>query len=125
MGRSVNYFLNSKSALITGSCGLIGSEVSEHLAREGFQIFGIDNNERAVFFGPEGDTSRTLQRLHLIPDYRHFSTDIRDRSAILQLVSNIKPDVIVHTAAQPSHDRAASIPFEDFDTNAGGTLTLL
>ena len=116
----------TKSALVTGSCGLIGSEVSGYLAREGYQIFGIDNNERAVFFGPEGDTSWTLQRLRrTIPGYRHFSLDIRERSAILRLVADIRPDVIVHTAAQPSHDRAASIPFDDFDTNAGGTLNML
>jgi CDP-paratose 2-epimerase len=115
-----------KSALITGSCGLIGSEVSVYLARQGFQIFGIDNNERAVFFGPEGDTSWTLGRLqHTIPDYRHFSIDIRDRAAIIRLFADIKPDVIIHTAAQPSHDRAAAIPFDDFDTNAGGTLNML
>ncbi len=116
----------TKSALITGSCGLIGSEVSGHLAREGFQVFGIDNNERAVFFGPEGDTSWTLQCLRRsIPGYHHFNIDVRNRNAILQLVANVKPDVIVHTAAQPSHDRAAGIPFEDFDTNAGGTLNML
>ena len=116
----------TKSALVTGSCGLIGSEVSGYLAREGYQIFGIDNNERAVFFGPEGDTSWTLQRLRrTIPGYRHFSLDIRERSAILRLVADIRPDVIVHTAAQPSHDRAAAIPFDDFDTNAGGTLNML
>jgi CDP-paratose 2-epimerase len=116
----------TKTALITGSCGLIGSEVSSYLAREGFQIFGIDNNQRAVFFGPEGDTSWTLQRLHrTIPGYRHFDLDIRNREAILKLVAGIKPHVIVHTAAQPSHDRAAAIPFDDFDTNAGGTLNML
>jgi CDP-paratose 2-epimerase len=118
--------LNSKSALITGSCGLIGSEVSGYLARNGFQVFGIDNNERAVFFGPEGDTSWTLQRLRAtIPGYTHFNIDIRDRGALLKLVAAIKPDVVVHTAAQPSHDRAAAIPFDDFDTNAVGTLNLL
>lgn len=115
-----------KRALITGSCGLIGSEVSLHLARHGFRIFGIDNNERAVFFGPEGDTRWSLQRLKTqIPGYTHFDIDIRDRQGILRLVQEIKPDAIVHTAAQPSHDRAAAIPFDDFDTNAVGTLNLL
>ena len=118
--------MNSKSALITGSCGLIGSEVSGYLARQGFRIFGIDNNERAVFFGPEGDTSWSLQRLRAnIPGYTHFNTDIRDRVSLLKLVAAIKPDVVVHTAAQPSHDRAAAIPFDDFETNAVGTLNLL
>jgi CDP-paratose 2-epimerase len=115
-----------KIALITGSCGLIGSEVSGHLARQGFRICGIDNNERAFFFGPEGDTSWTLQRLRAdIPDYTHFNIDIRDRAAILDLIDEIRPDVVVHTAAQPSHDRAAAIPFDDFDTNAVGTLNML
>lgn len=116
----------SKKALVTGSCGLIGSEVCIHLGRHGYQIFGIDNNERAVFFGPEGDTRHSLQRLHReLRDYSHHSIDIRDRHGILQLVSEIKPDAIVHTAAQPSHDKAASIPFDDFDVNAVGTLNLL
>ena len=116
----------SKSALVTGACGLIGSEVSLYLARHGFRVVGIDNNQRAVFFGPEGDTSWSLQRLRKnIPDYTHFEIDIRDRAAILKLVSELRPDAIVHTAAQPSHDRAASIPFDDFDTNAVGTLNLL
>lgn len=115
-----------KKALVTGSCGLIGSEVSLHLGRNGYQVFGIDNNERAVFFGPEGDTSWSLKRLtENLADYKHFSVDIRDRGGILALVAEVKPDVIVHTAAQPSHDRAASIPFDDFDTNAVGTLNLL
>jgi CDP-paratose 2-epimerase len=115
-----------KKALITGSCGLIGSEVSLHLARNGFRIFGIDNNERAVFFGPEGDTSWSLNRLRTnIPTYSHYNLDIRDRQGILKLVAEIKPDAIIHTAAQPSHDRAAAIPFDDFDTNAVGTLNLL
>jgi CDP-paratose 2-epimerase len=118
--------LSTKSALITGSCGLIGSEVSGYLARHGFRVFGIDNNERALFFGPEGDTGWTLQRLRRkIPDYTHFNTDIRDRSALLKLVATIKPDVVVHAPAQPSHDRAASIPFDDFETNATGTLNML
>ena len=115
-----------KSALITGSCGLIGSEVSGYLARRGFRIFGIDNNERAVFFGPEGDTSWSLERLRAtIPGYSHFNTDIRDRASLLKLVAAIRPDVVVHTAAQPSHDRAAAIPFDDFETNAVGTLNML
>ena len=115
-----------RNALVTGSCGLIGSEVSLHLSRHGFRIFGLDNNERAVFFGPEGDTSWSLQRLRRdISDYSHFNLDIRDRDGILRLVSEVKPNVIVHTAAQPSHDRAAAIPFDDFDTNAVGTLNLL
>jgi len=116
----------SKVALVTGSCGLIGSEVSVYFARQGFRIAGIDNNQRAVFFGPEGDTRGSLERLlREIPGYRHHDIDIRDREAILRLVSELRPAVIIHTAAQPSHDRAASIPFDDFEVNAVGTLNLL
>jgi CDP-paratose 2-epimerase len=116
----------SKRALITGSCGLIGSEVCLHLSKHDYKVFGVDNNERAVFFGPEGDTRWSLERLRTqIPDYSHFDIDIRNRAGIIGLVQEIRPDAIVHTAAQPSHDRAAAIPFDDFDTNAVGTLNLL
>src|SRR5579863_5149734 len=115
-----------KKALVTGSCGLIGSEVCIHFSRAGYEIVGVDNNQRAVFFGPEGDTSWSLQRLRReIPAYEHFECDIRDREGILRILKDTKPGVIVHTAAQPSHDRAAQIVFDDFDTNAGGTLNLL
>jgi CDP-paratose 2-epimerase len=115
-----------RRVLVTGSCGLIGSEVSLHMGRQGFQVFGVDNNERAVFFGPEGDTRWSLKRLRSqLPDYSHHDIDIRDRAGVLRLVAEIKPDAIVHTAAQPSHDRAAAIPFDDFDTNAVGTLNFL
>ena len=92
-----------KKALVTGSCGLIGSEVSIFLDRSGFQVYGVDNNERAVFFGPEGDTSWSLRRLRSeIKSYDHSSVDIRDRQTVLDLVRRVKPDIIVHTAAQPS-----------------------
>jgi CDP-paratose 2-epimerase len=115
-----------KKALVTGSCGLIGSEVCIHLAKNGYAVFGADNNERAVFFGPEGDTSWSLARLRRnIPGYGHSDIDIRNRAGIQSLLHEIRPDAIVHTAAQPSHDRAAAIPFDDFDTNAVGTLNLL
>jgi len=113
-------------ALITGPGGLIGSEVCRYFHRHGFRIAGLDNNQRAVFFGPEGDTSWTLRLLReSIPDYQHHAIDIRDRAAILSLVAELTPAAIIHTAAQPSHDRAAAIPFDDFDTNATGTLNLL
>lgn len=116
----------AKKALITGSCGLIGSEVCLHLASRGYEISGLDNNERSVFFGPEGDTSWSLQRLRSgIRGYRHYDIDIRDRASILRLMAEVQPHAIIHTAAQPSHDRAAAIPFDDFDTNAIGTLNLL
>ncbi|MGA2882852.1 MAG: GDP-mannose 4,6-dehydratase [Bryobacteraceae bacterium] len=112
--------------VVTGSCGLIGSEVSRFFAREGFQIHGIDDNHRVVFFGPEGDTSWVIERLRQeMPDYRHASLDIRDREGVLALFDEVRPDLIIHTAAQPSHDRAAAIPFLDFEVNALGTLHLL
>jgi CDP-paratose 2-epimerase len=115
-----------QAVLVTGSCGLIGSEVTRSFARRGFSVMGIDSNHRAVFFGPEGDTSWVLGQLQSeIPDYRHRATDIRDREAVLALMEELKPDLIIHTAAQPSHDRAAAIPFLDFEVNAMGTLHLL
>ncbi|WP_129126137.1 NAD-dependent epimerase/dehydratase family protein [Geomonas oryzae] len=115
-----------KSVLVTGSAGLIGSEVATFFHGQGFTVHGIDNNQRAVFFGPQGDTQWSLKRLQTaLQNYRHHAVDIRNRDAILNLVKELKPDVIVHAAAQPSHDRAADIPFDDFDTNAVGTLNLL
>jgi CDP-paratose 2-epimerase len=115
-----------QTVLVSGSCGLIGSEVTRSFARRGFSVMGIDSNHRAVFFGPEGDTSWVLGQLQSeIPDYRHRAIDIRDREAVLALMEELKPDLIIHTAAQPSHDRAAAIPFLDFEVNAMGTLHLL
>ena len=97
-----------------------------HFAGQGWTIHGVDNNQRAVFFGPQGDTRWNQNRLaSSIHDFQHHELDIRNREGVLQLVKSIKPDAIVHTAAQPSHDRAAAIPFDDFDTNAVGTLNLL
>lgn len=112
--------------LVTGSSGLIGSEVSIFFARQGCSIHGVDNNQRAAFFGPQGDTRWNQKRLaDLILGFTHHELDIRDRQGVLDLVAKVKPDIIIHTAAQPSHDRAAAIPFDDFDTNAVGTLNLL
>jgi CDP-paratose 2-epimerase len=116
-----------KKLLITGSSGLIGSEVCLYFASElGFEIHGVDNNQRAVFFGPQGDTRWNQQRLQKdLKGFVHHELDIRDRQGVIRLIAEIKPDAIVHTAAQPSHDRAAAIPFDDFDTNAVGTLNML
>jgi len=116
-----------KKLLVTGSSGLIGSEVCVHFAAAGWEIHGLDNNQRAVFFGPQGDTRWNQSRLaeQLGQLFIHHELDLRDRSGILNLLKELKPDAIVHTAAQPSHDRAAAIPFDDFDTNAVGTLNLL
>jgi CDP-paratose 2-epimerase len=112
--------------LVTGSCGLIGSEVSVYFGQRGHEIVGVDSNHRAVFFGPDGDTSWSLQRLRAeIPNYRHEALDIRDREGVLDQLKRERPEAIVHTAAQPSHDRAAAIPFLDFEVNAVGTLNLL
>jgi CDP-paratose 2-epimerase len=117
----------AKTLLVTGSSGLIGSEVCAYFARElGYAVHGVDNNQRAVFFGPAGDTRWNRDRLQReLPGFRHHELDIRDRAGVLALVKELKPAAIVHAAAQPSHDRAAAIPFDDFDTNATGTLNLL
>jgi CDP-paratose 2-epimerase len=115
-----------RKLLVTGSSGLIGSEVCIHFAKLGWEIHGVDNNQRALFFGPTGDTRWNQKRLHeLIPGFMHHELDIRSRPDVLELITAVKPDAIVHTAAQPSHDKAAEIPFEDFDTNAVGTFNLL
>ena len=116
-----------RKLLVTGSSGLIGSEVCIHFAAAGGEIHGLDNNQRAVFFGPQGDTRWNQKRLsnELGKQFIHHELDLRDRLGVLALLKELKPDAIVHTAAQPSHDRAASIPFDDFDTNAVGTLNLL
>jgi CDP-paratose 2-epimerase len=115
-----------KKLLVTGSSGLIGSEVCVHFAKLGWEIHGVDNNQRAQFFGPNGDTRWNQSRLQeTIEGFVHHEADIRDRQAILDLIPSIAPDAIVHTAAQPSHDRAAAIPFDDFDTNAVGTFNML
>ena len=115
-----------KTLLVTGSSGLIGSEVCIHFATKGWKIHGVDNNQRAVFFGPQGDTRWNQSRLaESIKGFEHHELDIRNRQGVLELLKQVKPDAIVHTAAQPSHDRAAAIPFDDFDTNAVGTLNLL
>jgi CDP-paratose 2-epimerase len=115
-----------KTMVVTGSSGLIGSEVCTYFAHQGYSIHGVDNNQRAVFFGAQGDTRWNQQRLQReIPSFVHHELDVRDRAGVLALVKEVRPDAIVHTAAQPSHDRAADIPFDDFDTNAVGTLNLL
>jgi CDP-paratose 2-epimerase len=118
--------MSTPTVLVSGSCGLIGSEVALFFARQGFQVTGIDSNHRAVFFGPEGDTQWVLDRLRKqIPGYRHEALDIRDRDRLSALYQEVRPSLTIHTAAQPSHDRAAAIPFLDFEVNAVGTLNML
>lgn len=116
-----------KKLLVTGSSGLIGSEVCVYFAREGgWKVYGADNNGRAMFFGPQGDTRWNQRRLETsLPDFVHRELDIRNREDVLKAIEELQPDAIVHTAAQPSHDLAAKMPFEDFDTNAVGTMNLL
>lgn len=117
-----------KIALITGSAGLIGSEASTFFAKKGFDIVGIDNNMREVFFGAEGSTQWNQKRLtESIDRYQHHNIDIRDAKAVDQLFSKFSSDikVVIHTAAQPSHDWAAKDPQMDFSVNANGTLNLL
>ena len=112
--------------LVTGSSGLIGSEVCRFFSKLGYEIHGIDNNQRKSFFGKSGDTSKiTTQLQEKIKNFHHYDCDIRDREKILNLFKQIKPNAIVHTAAQPSHDLAAKIPFDDFEINAVGTLNIL
>jgi CDP-paratose 2-epimerase len=116
----------SKILLVTGSSGLIGSEVVDYFCRLGWKVHGVDNNMRADFFGPGGDTRGNQRRLQSLHDnFNHHELDIRDRPAVLKCLEMLRPSVVVHTAAQPSHDLAASRPFDDFDVNAVGTLNLL
>ncbi len=115
-----------KKLLVTGSSGLVGSEVCLYFEGKGYEIHGIDNNQRAVFFGVQGDTRWNQKRLQSqIPSFRHHELDIRDRKGIVQKLKEIRPDAVVHAAAQPSHDKAAEIPYDDFDINATGTLNVL
>lgn len=112
--------------LVTGSSGLIGSEVVSHFCGLKWKVYGIDNNMRADFFGSDGDTLWNQQRLlETYPAFVHSSIDIRDRATISRCIEEIRPQMVVHAASQPSHDLAAKRPFDDFDVNAVGTLNLL
>ncbi|MCA9406461.1 MAG: NAD-dependent epimerase/dehydratase family protein [Candidatus Omnitrophica bacterium] len=117
-----------KIALITGALGLIGSESVEFFAEQGFQVVGIDNDMRKYFFGSKASTSGNKERLtKKVPNYRHHNVDIRETAALEKIFKDYNKDIalIVHTAAQPSHDWAAKEPFTDFSINATGTLNLL
>jgi CDP-paratose 2-epimerase len=115
--------------VITGASGLIGSEAALFFAGRGFDILGVDNDMRRYFFGDDGSTASSLQRLvrDLGPAYTHFDLDIRDRDGLEQVFKKYGSDVsvVIHTAAQPSHDWAAKEPLTDFDVNAVGTLNVL
>jgi|TARA_Y100000389_G_C17426436_1_gene499824 CDP-paratose 2-epimerase len=117
-----------KIALITGSCGLVGSESAIFFSKKGFKILGIDNNARKFFFGKDGDISWVKQKLkENLKNYYHFSIDIRNYSSLKKIFIKYKKNIkiIIHAAAQPSHDWAKNSPFIDFDINAKGTLNLL
>ena len=114
--------------IVTGSGGLIGSESVRFFAQKGFTVVGIDNDMRRVFFGDEASTRWNCERLKSeIKDYVHFEADIRDIDAMQKIFNKYNSDIklIIHTAAQPSHDWAANDPFMDFTVNANGTLVLL
>ncbi len=116
----------SRRVLITGSSGLIGSSMVLFFDELGWETVGIDNNMRGEFFGADGDTGMTLQYLEASArSFRHVPADIRDRMLMDAVVANVKPSLIIHAAAQPSHDLAKQMPFADFDINAVGTLNLL
>lgn len=116
-------------ALITGSAGLIGSQAAEHFANLGLDVVGVDNDMRKVFFGDDSSTAWMATALEekLGPRYTHRGFDIRDRAAVDELFREYGTDiaVVIHTAAQPSHDWAARDPFTDFDVNAVGTLNMI
>jgi CDP-paratose 2-epimerase len=112
--------------LVTGSSGLIGSEAVEYFARRGHHVHGLDNNMRADFFGPQGDTTWRLKQLvDGVRDFTHHGVDIRDRAAVIDVFATHRIGAVIHCAAQPSHDLAKDRPFDDFDVNATGTLNLL
>jgi CDP-paratose 2-epimerase len=115
------------AAVITGSAGLVGSEAVRHFAGLGLEVAGIDNDMRKQFFGPEASTEWQQKELALVPGYRHYAFDIRDREFIFNLFKKFGSSIslVVHAAAQPSHDWSARDPITDFDVNAGGTLNLL
>ena len=115
-----------KKILVTGSNGLIGSEVVNYFDELGWSVTGVDNNMRKEFFGDDGDTLWNRRRLLAsCMNFEHYDFDIRDRQQVLELMKALKPNLIVHCAAQPSHDLAALRPFEDFEVNAMGTHNLL
>src|SRR4051794_34135883 len=117
------------TVIVTGSGGLIGSEAVTHFARAGHDVVGIENDMRSRFFGQDASTARTTTRLQdqFSAEFRSVELDIRDAEGVLRLFEAIGADLVavMHTAAQPSHDWAASDPPTDFGVNANGTMSLL
>ncbi len=116
----------TRGVVVTGSSGLIGSEAVAYFDARGWAVHGIDNNMRRSFFGPDGDTTWNLERLQRATrHFTHHAVDIRDREGIDTIIRDQRPDLLIHCAAQPSHDLAKDRPFDDFEVNAVGTLNLL
>jgi CDP-paratose 2-epimerase len=117
------------TAIVTGSGGLIGSESVAHFVEAGFDVIGLENDMRAQFFGPEASTRPVTERLlERFPDeFRSLEVDIRDAGAVMRVFADVGSslELVIHTAAQPSHDWAASDPQTDFGVNANGTLNIL
>lgn len=112
--------------LVTGSSGLIGSTAVRHWDALGADVIGVDNDMRQVFFGDQGSTRWNLELLlSQTRRFRSYAMDIRDRDSIFELIRNHQPELVIHCAAQPSHDKAKEIPLVDFDVNAVGTLNIL
>jgi CDP-paratose 2-epimerase len=114
--------------IVTGSAGLIGSEATRFFSSRGYHVVGIDNDMRAQLFGADASTAWNRQRLiEDLPTYRHVAADIRDKAAVEEVFRQFGPRIalVIHTAAQPSHDWAARDPHADFTINANGTLNLL
>ncbi len=115
----------SKVALVTGSGGLIGSEATRFLHEKGFSVVGVDNDMRRYFFGDEASTDWKVRELGQLAGYTHYNADIRSKEDLARVFAQHSFDLIVHCAAQPSHDWAAKEPFTDFEVNANGTLNVL
>ena len=129
----VKKFYNSimtKSDLVIAGSNFIFSHINENYAeyflkKQNVTVKGVDNNMRMVFFGPGGDVSSTILRLSAYKNYSHTNIDITNKLAVDEAISSFQPDLLIHCAAQPSHDKAADIPHLDFEVNANGTLNLL
>lgn len=111
--------------LVTGSGGLVGSEVVRHFAPLASEVVGIDNDSRGKWFGKDGSVGSSIIQLAELTNYKHLSIDVSNFEAIDQLVKDFQPTAVIHCAGQPSHEKSAEIPFEDFQTNTVSTVNLL